>query len=442
MYQTNKLNKNVDVLLFVEHKDRELEITCEMANILEKQYKLNIAIASLIFEPMSSIFQLNPKVVVTPSTAFGHGSAAWIYYEVFGENISFVNMNYEQFISSWKGKYKTPSHYISKNKQKHFTWGEYFGKTLIESGISKENIFLTGRPLSTIIKKKYIGQQLQHREEISKKLNIDSNKIWNFIALTDGLAFVGEEKIQFIAKSGGKEDELRDHISYVKETIKVMIHWLDDYIKSSQMDNYYFILRPHPSIANEQYEKLFIDILGYIPKNILLSKDFSAYKWLEASDRYFTNYSTLAIDAEILEKKYFVFNPILKNVKENYWWCESGEKLNTYNEFRTICETIPELNYKYETHNNHFINFTLDGIEQSTKFINEFVQGHRDYPQASFLQKFKPFLLNSRRTFGSLVRFFLVSNNINILNLVRKGNIVDYFTEEEIINLKGKNASK
>lgn len=442
MYKTNNLSKNVDVLLFVEHKDRELEITCEIANILEKQYRLNIAIASLIYEPMISVFQVNPKVVVTPSTAFGNGSAAWIYYEVFGEDVTFVNMNYEQFISSWKGKYKTPSHYISKNKQKHFTWGEYFATTLIESGICKENIFLTGRPLSTIIKKEYIGQKSQHRKEISDRLNIDSNKIWNFIALTDGLAFVGEEKIQFIAKSGGKEDELRAHIKYVKDTIKIMIEWLNKYISTHDTDDYYFILRPHPSIANEQYEKLFTDILGYMPKNILLSKDFSAYKWLEASDRYFTNYSTLAIDAEILEKKYFVFNPIIKNVKENYWWCESGEKLNTYEEFKTICDSAPELNYLYKTHNNHFINFSLDGIEESTKYIHEFVQGFSEYPQVTFMQKCKPFFLNFRRTFGSLIRLFLITKNVNMLNLIRKGNIVDYFTVEEIINLKEKNESK
>ena len=132
--------KNIDVLLFIEHKDRELEITLAIAAQLREKYKLNVEIASLIYESYSAALKYTPKVVVTPSTAFGRGSASWIFYQIFGNQITYVNMNYEQFISSWKGEYKTPSHHMSINHQKQFVWGEYFASVLNKGGVSKENI--------------------------------------------------------------------------------------------------------------------------------------------------------------------------------------------------------------------------------------------------------------------------------------------------------------
>jgi surface carbohydrate biosynthesis protein len=440
MYKTNYNSNNIDVLLFVEHKDRELEITCEIANLLENKYNLQVAIASLIYEPMSSVFKINSKVVVTPSTAFGNGSAAWIYNTVFGDQVTFVNMNYEQFISSWKGKYKVPSHEVSINKQKHFVWGNYFLQTLVDGRINKNNVYLTGRPLSTLIKEKYLNRKEIHRKEISQNLNLDIKKKWYFIALTDGLAFVGEEKIQFIAKNGGHEKGLRDHIDYVKKTIKEMIIWLDKFEKETLAEDYYFILRPHPSISSEQYEKLFNEIIGYIPKNIRILKDFSAYKWLEASDKYFTNYSTLALDAEILEKPFYVFKPILKDMGEDYWWCDSGIELKTYSDFLKSCKSEDEEFINNKVLNNSFIDFKLDGIMKSAEFINIFVQKYdkNSYPKVSYLKKLSPFFYNFRRTFGSFIRLFFIKNNLNLFNVLRAGNIVDYFTNEDIDNIKGK----
>ena len=66
--------KKIDVLFFVEHKDRELDITHAISKILKKDYGLHVEIASLFFEGLTSAFKFSPKVVITPSTAFGKGS--------------------------------------------------------------------------------------------------------------------------------------------------------------------------------------------------------------------------------------------------------------------------------------------------------------------------------------------------------------------------------
>jgi len=423
--------KNIDVLLFIEHKDRELEITLAIAAQLREEFKLNVEIASLIFESYYAALRYTPKVVVTPSTAFGRGSASWIFYQIFGDRITYVNMNYEQFISSWKGKYKTPSHYMSVNRQKQFVWGEYFADVLNKGGISKENIFHTGRPLSAVVKVKYKDRKDDDRSEISKELGMLSNHKWHFVALTDGLAFATEEKIQSIIDNGAIEQGLRFHITQVKDTIEILIVWIDKYIKSAKCNDY-FILRPHPSISVSQYEKLIISILGYIPDNIKISKKYSAYKWLSACDNYFTNYSTLSIDAQAMKKPLYIITPNGSHKGEDYWWCDHGEKLITFRDFSSAVTSSSDNPTVVKISSNNLINGSLDGVLESAKYINEFALNRYQVRSPHFASYLKPLIYNPRRVVGSLVRLLLSKHNKNIFNFVKPGIADDYLVSDDI----------
>ena len=82
---------------------------------------------------------------------------------IYGKKIEYINLNYEQFISSWKGSYKTPSNENCIKYQKQFVWGEYFKNVLTKGGIPKENISVTGRPLSQLIEENYINKSKKKR---------------------------------------------------------------------------------------------------------------------------------------------------------------------------------------------------------------------------------------------------------------------------------------
>ena len=148
--------KKIDVLFFIEHKDRELDITLAITSILREKYGLNVKVASLLFDGLTCAFQFSPKVVITPSTAFGKGSVAWLFFMIYGQNIEYINLNYEQFISSWKGKYKTPSNKNCIMYQKQFVWGKYFKNSLVEGKIPEKNITITGRPLSQLVENSFV----------------------------------------------------------------------------------------------------------------------------------------------------------------------------------------------------------------------------------------------------------------------------------------------
>lgn len=414
----------IDVLFFIEHKDREMETAQEIILELKKTNNLKCIIASTVYHPVLAVLKYRPKIIITPSTAFGLGSPGWLFYQSFKDKPLFINLNYEQFISSWKGKYKSAKHEVSLNKQIQFTWGNYFQNFLIETRTKKENVIITGRPLFSILKKKYFGKNF--KKELANTCNLDYKKNWNFIALTDGLAFVKENKILNIVNSGANEKGLRAHIDHVKGTIKEVLIWINS-IKN--LSNELFILRPHPSISISEYKKIILDYIGVMPSNLILSKDFTAQKWIVSSERFFTNYSTLTMDARVLEKEFYIFQPIGKLESEDYWWCNNGVNLSTFNDFKSLFNLKSHELAKYKTKQDilDFIDISKDGINETIININKQILKINYYPKFSFYFFLKALLKAPKRLFGSIIRLIFMNFKNDYFSIVKKGIKVDYF---------------
>lgn len=416
--------KKIDVLFFVEHKDRELDITLAISKILKKDYGLNVEIVSLLFEGLTSAIKFSPKVIITPSTAFGKGSVAWLFFMIYGKKIEYINLNYEQFISSWKGSYKTPSNENCIKYQKQFVWGEYFKNVLTKGGIPEENISVTGRPLSQLIEENYIKTKDSSRAEIRNTINIDNQKKWNFIAFTDGLGFVNEKKIQYIVKNGADEIGLRKHVDIVKKTISSLVEWTFSYASEFPEEDI-FILRPHPSVSENQYMNLFFERFGRIPKNIIITKKFSAYKWLSASDNFITNYSTLCLDAKKMKKETFMIDQFELAESNKYWYCNDAYVISSYYDFRNIFfdkNTLSKFSSKYS---DEYIDDSLNGLNQTAKKVYEI---QKEVTRVNFkLFGLILALLNSpKRLIGGIIRKILAKSNIHISGISKKGITNDF----------------
>ena len=115
------MRENIDILFYIEHVDRELDTAIEIKKYIQNQTKCSFVILSSIYHPVSSLLKYRPKIIVTPSTSFGKGSVGWLFFKSSKIKPLFVNLNYEQFISQWKGKYKTAKHDVSLNYQIHLS---------------------------------------------------------------------------------------------------------------------------------------------------------------------------------------------------------------------------------------------------------------------------------------------------------------------------------
>lgn len=142
--------RNIDVLMFFEHKDRELEVIVAIAKILKQKYGLSVAIASITFHKLNSLFCVRPKVVVFPS----NNPLMNVFYAMYGEQVEYINMNWEQMLSPLNKDAKRSKGQFMKDILKHCAWGNIFREYLISSGVKSSNIRITGKPLVTILKKK------------------------------------------------------------------------------------------------------------------------------------------------------------------------------------------------------------------------------------------------------------------------------------------------
>ena len=81
------------------------------------------------------------------------------------------------------------------------------------------------------------------------------------------------------------------------------------------MKKLFLVLRA-TSQCIQEYVKLFNKILGKVPENIIIAKSFNAQQWISACDSYFTNYSTLLLDADAITVPSFVLDPIDSKYKK------------------------------------------------------------------------------------------------------------------------------
>jgi surface carbohydrate biosynthesis protein len=429
LYQS-KAGKDTDFLIFVEHKDRELEISAYLANLLESS-GYSVTVASTLYHQIPSLINIRPRVVVTPSTCFGRGSVAELFYSCYGESITYVNLNYEQFISSWKGRYKTSNHAFSRNGQIQFVWGEYFKNELISNGINQDNIFVTGRPSLDVIKRQYTDVS---KNDLIKDSPFFKDKDICFIALTDGLAFVDQKKIDFIVSNGADRDGLENHVSYVKENIKHMLFDLTEV--ATRRRDVIFVIRPHPSIPEEAYTNLFKKYNLDVGSNVIISKEKSAYWWLALSDYYVTNYSTLCLEAKVLGKQSFLYEKVSNENVESYWYTATAKTISDFDEVfacsYTNCENKVTTKSEPNANSNFFIDFDKNGLQESA---DRLIQIHKPGNVTKTNSIWAVLYKNKRRMLGSIVRNFYARIGFVPFGRVSKGILKDYFTSKDVLLL-------
>ncbi|MBE1298286.1 MAG: hypothetical protein GJ680_00035 [Alteromonadaceae bacterium] len=416
IFTTNGKNE-VDVLFCIEHFDREIEVVIELTRLLCKQ-KLSVGIASTIFHIYEIANKIKPRVVVTASTAFGKNSVGSLLYERYGQSIKFVNLNYEQFISSWKGDYKSTKSAFAKEHQTQLVWGEYYKKILIESGFNRDNIHITGRPHLKYLKNRYDSVNKKSAELLSKVgLNTDKKTI--FIALTDGLAFAKPEKIDYIISQGAIEHELRDSIRIIKSNLHELFRQISEFDGLDVQ----FVLRPHPSVPTSKYEDIFKEQLRLekVPENVSILKDYDAYTWLMISDCFITNYSTLCIEAGALGVPTFAFQCKGESLGKGVWY------MNSIQTIEHVSASLEQQTLKFKT-NNYYMDFELDGIELTIKALL------RQLSQSKACFSNKMPLVFRKRILGSLARRFAVKYDMLIGMMPRtQGLVNDYFNHETIM---------
>ena len=418
--------KKIDILYFVEHKDRELEISREVCkDIRSSNPYLTTRVASLIFHVFFCMLFYRPRIVITPSPAFGRGSVSRIYNFIYGDEVKFLNLNYEQYVGEWESKLKLNWHKVSKDKQFHICWDSEFKKKILSMNVKKDNVLSTDRPHDWLVQNKYKNKNsIDIKRKLASKPSLPINKQWAFIAMTDGIAFLNQGKINQVVNRGVPKEQFLNNIEIVSNQIMILIKWIKDFEDNGINKDLIFILRPHPSVGYQDYLNLIKKNNLTMPKNLFFTKDFHATDWIFASDFYITNYSTLALDAKALGKRLFYIDPISCPSNYRYWWLKNVKKVTSFKNFVLNLERSSNNNLPQEQEKN----LTNNSIKQTSQAIQQIL----DVPnkkQITLRPHFVLFvfalLFFPKRIFGSLFRNIIIKTS-----LLKKTNLLESLSHD------------
>ena len=363
--------KKVDVIFWVEHKDRELESYKEVAKILKEKYNLNSLIISNFFHSYY-LWIYKPKLVIWNNLTDNKGWPDGFIWNLYKDQITYVSHRWEQLLSPINYKFKAPRNNFEKEKVKLFVWNDEFKDYLVSYGVNKNNIFIIGNIANSILfdmrdKKEYF------RDILSKKFNLDKNKKWLFLPMNYNWAFFVDEMIYRRINSGYDENIAWEYREYAKKSLKEFILFINELTKKY---NYEIIVRPHPSITEDDYLRVFDDILGFLPKGVILNKSYSIREWIIASDIIGSSWSTSVWDAYQIGKKVFYFTPFQRPKWLDTFWMNKVPNIKNIKEFEEF------ENSKMNVSDNMLLDITA--LENFSHVINEIIP--KEYPNINKIE--------------------------------------------------------
>lgn len=319
--------KEVDVIFFVEHKDRELE-SIELVCSKLKEQGVKTIILSTFFH-LIHLYFYKPKIIVFPYLLSKKDWPCELAYSLYGKNITYINMNWEQLLSTANQEYKKPQDSFVKKQVMQLSWSNNFKDNfLLKYNVEEKNIKIVGN-ISNEVLYKLLDKKDGWRYSLSKEYNLDDTKKWLFMPMNYGWAFASDKLIKSKILLGYDKNIAWEYRKYSQKCLKNFIYFINDI---SENDDYEIIIRPHPSITEEQYREVFIQEIGYIPKNILLNKSHSIREWIVSSDIIGSSWSTSVWDAYNIGKSVFLFTPFARPSWLDVWWNNKVVNLDKFDE--------------------------------------------------------------------------------------------------------------
>jgi surface carbohydrate biosynthesis protein len=310
--------KNIDVIFWVEHKDRELESYKEVSKILKDKYNLNSIIMSNFFHSYYLWFY-KARIYIFNNLNNNIGWPDGFLWETYGDSVKYISHRWEQNLFPVNYKFRAPKYDFEKRNVNLFCWDNKFKEYLVSHGVEEKNVKVVGNIANNILWNMQ-DKKNQFRGMFAKEFSLDLDRQWLFMPMNYNWAFITQDAIDHKVRGGYDKEIAKEYNMYSKKSINKFILFIDEISKKY---NYEIIIRPHPSITNDEYINLFNKILGCIPENIIINKEYSVREWITASDIIGSSWSTSVFDAFNIGKKAFYFTPYERANWLNTYWLDS-----------------------------------------------------------------------------------------------------------------------
>ncbi|WP_295916160.1 hypothetical protein [uncultured Anaerovibrio sp.] len=338
------MSKDIDFLIFYEVKNREFENIVLLRNELVRR-KYNVEYVSFFERHDCRVinnFKNRVRVAVMPSL-YHTKEVIDIVYKIAGKVDYIVNLRWEQVFRNATeinmNYYAYPTG-VARGAI-HCCWGERAKNLLIQAGVKKDNLVVTGAITLDFLRKDFDGYYLS-KSKLFEKYNITDDKPVILFVSSFSFSTMSKRDFNGYLSTIINEEEKNRLVNFVKveERSREKIHqWL---IELNDTLDCTIIYRPHPvEVYGDGIEKL-------QQNGIFVIRDENIKQWFKCCDQVYMWYSTSAAEAYAANVKFAILRPeqipdgedlpIYKNVKfiDNYELFSKVVKNNALIEGHTI----------------------------------------------------------------------------------------------------------
>ena len=280
--------KNIDVIIFYEHVNREYESVNELKKTLSLKGVTSIIIP-VHYNKYINLFFWKPKLILMPFLYDKNIDLHLMYEKLYGK-IKVVNLASEQILDSQTILSHLPKDSYSINAT-HCAWSTKYKDSLLNVGVKNEDIWLIGNP------------------RIDAGLLINPKRKMKYILIPTSFArtFISDSYINKIRVDKNIYLRRVEHAKKARDNFFKLVYKL-----SKIFDNEIYVLRPHPNVNIENYLKSFLIInsIDKLPINIKINPSGSIYSALSTAKLVISWFSTTIVESYLFGVKHVVYDPL------------------------------------------------------------------------------------------------------------------------------------
>ena len=324
--------KKVDIIYFVEHVARELDIACAVKALLEINTDVSLKIASIAhgLEDVLDIYQ--PNVVALPYCVALHEAGLDNIVKRWPK-AKYINLAYEQVLGKAQKNLNSPKDDFAREYVAHHAWGDFFAKYLHTNNVPKQHVVVNGNPSYSLYQYPYKKYYEDQRLELANKFGLDPDKRWVFIPENYGWAFFHDHMVRARIRRGFDPEQAYQYRDFSRQSLYKSTQW---WLSASDIDSIELIIRPRPAIPTERFMETVIEMADNTLEKVHFIKYGTVREWILASDMVISNFSTTLLEAAVAQKPIYMQAPIPFPEFLEADWYEMVEKITSSESFNAI----------------------------------------------------------------------------------------------------------
>ena len=326
----------VDLLLFVEHAARELDVACAAAARLRDVHGVRVRVAPTFHRLADTLRRFEPRTVAVPFF-MGCSDHAVDRIVTRWPTAAYVNLAFEQVYNKFTATYKCPRDAVARGHVLHHAWGPGYQRYLGEHGVPAANVAVNGSPVLSLYRDPYV-RALPDRATLAHRHNLDPAKRWVFVPENYSFAFVSAAAA--LRRWGKKEPaQAVGSRQYAADSLRAAAGWWKR--AAEALPGVELIVRPRPAVDSRLFARRLSEIVGRLPANLRVIKDGAVREWIVASDAVCSSFSTSLIEAAIARRPVYAMQPVPTPDYFKLDWLDRVSVLETEQQF-VVMATGPD----------------------------------------------------------------------------------------------------